>query len=108
MGRLCSGGLRFDRENVIFAAYFILRDRDMHIQLSAVIVSGRHDLPSDAITFYLRSFETQSSSLRQKKLISQAPEDRKNCLHVFIQTACYVPTKKAMLIKPVNSQCSRQ
>ena len=65
---------------MIFAAYFILRDRDMHIQLSAVIVSGRHDLPSDAITFYLRSFETQSSSLRQKKLISQAPEDRKNCL----------------------------
>ena len=41
---------------MIFAAYFILRDGDMHIQLSAVIVSGRRDLPSDAITFYLRSF----------------------------------------------------
>ena len=60
---------------MIFAAYFILRDRDMHIQLSAVIVSGRRDLPSDAVTFYLRSFEKQSSSLRQKKLIRQAPED---------------------------------
>ena len=24
-------GLRFDRANVIFAAYFLLRDRDMHI-----------------------------------------------------------------------------
>ena len=64
---------------MIFAAYFILRDRDMHIQLSAVIFSGRRDLLSDAITFYLRSFETQSStqssSLRQKKLISQVPED---------------------------------
>ena len=43
---------------MIFAAYFILRDRDMHIQLSAVIFSGRRDLPSDAIIFYLRSFET--------------------------------------------------
>ena len=41
---------------MIFAVYFILRDGDMHIQLSAVIVSGRRDLPSDAITFYLRSF----------------------------------------------------
>ena len=60
---------------MIFAAYFILRDRDMHIQLSAVIVSGRRDLPADAVTFYLRSFETQSSSLRRKKLIRQAPED---------------------------------
>ena len=46
-----------------------------YLRLLFVIVSGRRDLPSDAITFYLRSFETQSSSLRQKKLISQAPED---------------------------------
>ena len=37
---------------MIFAAYFILRDRDILIQLSAVIVSGRRDLPSDAITFF--------------------------------------------------------
>ena len=30
-GRLCSGGKRFDWANVIFAAYFILRGRDTHI-----------------------------------------------------------------------------
>ena len=29
--RLCSGGKRFDLANVIFAAYFILRGRDTHI-----------------------------------------------------------------------------
>ena len=29
----------------IFAAYFILRGRDMHIDSSAVIVSVRRDLP---------------------------------------------------------------
>ena len=31
MGRLISGGKRFDWSNVIFAAYFKLRGRDMHI-----------------------------------------------------------------------------
>ena len=30
------------------------------------------------------------------------------CLQAIIQIACYVPTKKVMSIKPVNSQCSRQ
>ena len=30
-GRLCSGGKRFDWANVIFAAYFILKGRDTHI-----------------------------------------------------------------------------
>ena len=30
-GRLCTGGKRFDRANVIFDAYFILRGRDTHI-----------------------------------------------------------------------------
>ena len=30
-GRLCSGGKRFDWANVIFAAYFILRGRDTHV-----------------------------------------------------------------------------
>ena len=31
MGRLCSGGKRFDWSSVIFAAYFKLRGRDTHI-----------------------------------------------------------------------------
>ena len=31
MGRLCSGGKRFDSASVIFAAYFILRGRDTNI-----------------------------------------------------------------------------
>ena len=53
-GRLCSGGKRFDWSNVILAAYFRLRGSDTHIQwFSAVIVSGRHDLPSDARAFCL-------------------------------------------------------
>ena len=72
--RFSSGGYRLC--SVTFAAYFILRGRDMHIdRFSAVIVSGQCGFPSDVITFYLNSFETQSSSLQLNKLTSQAPED---------------------------------
>ena len=39
------GGFSLNSENVIFAAYFILRGRDMHIDFSAVVVSVRRDLP---------------------------------------------------------------
>ena len=31
-GRLCSGGKRFDRANLVFAAYFILRGHEKHIE----------------------------------------------------------------------------
>ena len=45
---------------MIFAAFFRLRGRDTHNDFFAVIVSGRHDLPSDARTFSLAFFETSS------------------------------------------------
>ena len=46
---------------MIFAAYFILRGCDTYIlEFSAVIVYGRHDLPSDARTFSLTSFESKA------------------------------------------------
>ena len=41
---------------IIFAACFILRGCDMHIDFLQ-FVSGQHDLPSDAIAFSLISFE---------------------------------------------------
>ena len=51
--------LRFDCANVIFAArlFRIERSRQEYC-FSAVIVYGRHDLPSDARAFSLTSFET--------------------------------------------------
>ena len=42
---------------IIFAACFILRSCDTHIDFLR-FVSGRHDLPSDAIAFSVTSFET--------------------------------------------------
>ena len=50
---------------MLFAYFFILWGR----------VSGQRHLPPDARTFYLSSFETESSSLRLNKLISQVTED---------------------------------
>ena len=51
-GRLCSGGKRCDWSNVIFAAYYT--ERSWHAYwFSVVIVSGRHDLPSDARAVFL-------------------------------------------------------
>ena len=44
--------------NVIFAAFFRLRGRDTYNDFFAVIVSGRHDLSSDARAFSLTFFET--------------------------------------------------
>ena len=41
-----------------FAACFILGGHGTHIDFSAVIVSGRHDLPSDARALSSTSFET--------------------------------------------------
>jgi len=57
-GRLCSVGFYVLTEQmcIIFAACFLLRDRDMHIDFLQ-FVSGQHDLPSDAIAFSLISFE---------------------------------------------------
>ena len=57
-GRLYSGGFYILTEQmcIIFAACFILRGRDMHIDFLQ-FVSGQHDLPSDAIAFSLISFE---------------------------------------------------
>ena len=67
---------------MIFAAYFILRGRDMHI-----------DLPSDAKTF-ITAKEAHWSNARRRLV-----RDQKTCLQFcdyLSQIACYVPTKKAM------------
>ena len=53
---------------IIFAACFILRGRDMHIDFLQ-FVSGQRDLPSDAIAFSLISFEMETSFLRLNKLL---------------------------------------
>ena len=63
MGRLCSGGFSFSWENVIFAAYFILRVRDTHIVFLRLLFLVGVICPL-----------MQEHSLRLKKLISQAPE----------------------------------
>ena len=42
---------------MIFAAYFILRGRDTHINFLRLLSHGRHDLASDARAFSLTSFE---------------------------------------------------
>ena len=65
MSLFCYGGFNFNRENVIFAAYFILRGREMHIDFSAVIISGRRDLPSDARTFIAAKKAHQSRASRR-------------------------------------------
>ena len=63
-GRLCSGGFSFNWENVIFATYFFLRGRDMHIDFLWLLFLVGMTCPL-----------MQEHSLRLKKLISQAPED---------------------------------
>ena len=64
MSFFCSGGFSFKWENVIFAAYFILRGRDMHIDFLRLLFLVGVICPL-----------MQEHSLRLKKLISQAPED---------------------------------
>ena len=65
MSLFCYGGFSFNWENVIFAAYFVLRGRDMHIDFSAVIVSGRRNLPSDTRTFIAAKKAHQSRARRR-------------------------------------------
>ena len=63
-------GLHFDCANyVIFAACFMLRGRDTHVDFLRLLflVGMIDDLPSDARAFPLTSFETLSSSLRLNK-----------------------------------------
>ena len=63
-------GLHFDCANyVIFAACFMLRGRDTHVDFLRLLflVGMIDDLPSDARAFSLTSFETLSSSLRLNK-----------------------------------------
>ena len=63
-GRLCSGGCSFSWEKVIFAAYFILRGCNMHIDfLRLLFLVG-------VICLLM-----QEHSLRLKDCISQVPED---------------------------------
>ena len=64
MSFFCSGGFSFKWENVIFAACFILRGRDMHIDFLRLLFLVGMICPL-----------MQEHSLRLKKLISQAPED---------------------------------
>ena len=46
------------REKVILAACFTLRDHGTHIDLMCMVfLSGRQDLPSDARAFSLTTFE---------------------------------------------------
>ena len=63
MSFFCSGGFSFQWENVIFAAYFILRGRDMHIDFLRLLFVVGVICPL-----------MQEHSSRLKKLISQAPE----------------------------------
>ena len=63
-GRLCSGGFSFRWENVIFAAYFILRSCDTHIDFLRLLFL-------DGVICRLM----QEHSLRLKDCISQVPED---------------------------------
>ena len=63
-------GLHFDCANyVIFAACFMLRGHDTHVDFLRLLflVGMIDDLPSDARAFSLTSFETLSSSLRLNK-----------------------------------------
>ena len=63
-------GLHFDCANyVIFAACYMLRGRDTHVDFLRLLflVGMIDDLPSDARAFSLTSFETLSSSLRLNK-----------------------------------------
>ena len=64
MSVFCSGGFSFNWEDVIFAAYFILRGRDTHIDFLRLL------FPVGVICPLM-----QEHSLRLKKLISQASED---------------------------------
>ena len=64
MSFFCSGGFSFKWENAIFAAYFILRGRDMHIDFLRLLFLVGVICPL-----------MQEHSLRLKNLISQAPED---------------------------------
>ena len=83
MGRLCSGGFSFISENVIFAAYFILRVRDTHIVFLRLLFLVGVICPL-----------MQEHSLRLIKLNSQVPEDA--MLKISLnQIACYVPTEKS-------------
>ena len=67
-GRLCSEGKRFDWANVIFFCRLFHTEKSWHAYwFTAVIVSGRHDLASDARAFPLTSFEMQPSLLRLNK-----------------------------------------
>ena len=64
MGRLCSGGFSFSWENVIFAAYFILRGCVLHIDFLRLLF---------LVGVICRLM--QEHSLRLKECISQVPED---------------------------------
>ena len=50
------GFLRLDKANGIFAAYFKLRGCDTQIYFPVVIVSIRHDLPSDMSSIFFDLF----------------------------------------------------
>ena len=51
---------------MIFAAYFVMRGRNTHIDFLRLLPVGT-DLPSDAGAFSLTSYEMLSSSLRLSK-----------------------------------------
>ena len=79
MSFFSSEGFSFKWENVIFAAYFILRGRDMHFFFVFFFVTCR--LIFCGYCFWSAWFARvicplmQEHSLRLKNLISQAPED---------------------------------
>ena len=52
---------------MLFAAYFIMRGHNTHIDFLRLLLVGRHDLPSYDIAFSLTSYVTESSSLRLSK-----------------------------------------
>ena len=72
MSLFCYGGFSFNWENVIFAAYFALRGRNIHIDFSAFIVSGRRNLPSDTRTFITAKKAHQSRARRRHVKIRSA------------------------------------
>ena len=67
-----------------FAAYYMLRGRD-----SAVIVYGRHDLPSDGREFYLTSLKREALQCGYIRalgcLISPAIQISKNGLQLKLK-----------------------
>ena len=96
-----------------FPAFFILRGRDTHTEykFSAVIVSGRHDLPSYARAFSLTYFEMLNSSLRLNKgfrlfIFSKVLDlhnyKRFSWLSVNVTVSCNILSRWAQLISVLS------